>query len=470
MQQALHIFKKDVRYLYREAISLVILVLLFPALQSRYIFGFDFSLGLELLIALAASYVIACLIHAEAIPGSNQFWITRPYRWRSLLAAKVLFVLLFVNLPILLIQIIVLHAEKFPVASNWRGFLWCQVLMIVGVELPVAALAAMTRNIVTFAASILVLALIIVGPAAIWNSHQFSDSLDWMRSYIALAGAALITIPAVYWQYRNRRTAQARTWSIAVACVAMAATVLTPWSALFATQARLSKTAVDLHVARDPGEKTYLFSEGQELFLVLPVQISELAPGLSREFEDFIITLRTPDGRKMDLREGQMLADNRNGYHVTIRGHAAMDPSFFESERNQPLTLQASFYFTVFGNSHSQSMLAPDVPTMISDGLQCTTNTIDDLVFRAAFRLPAKSIDVTTTPRLGSGYTERTRAPVIHSISYSPFPATLRINPVAASAPYFLVPGNPVANIVVTEPIAHVRRDLEIADLHITEH
>src|SRR5690348_3994597 len=93
MRQALHIFRKDARYLWPEICLILALVT---------VFGWSNPDAIELLVFTATAYLIARLIHAEALPGDRQFWITRPYRWQSLLGAKLLFVLVFVNLPIML--------------------------------------------------------------------------------------------------------------------------------------------------------------------------------------------------------------------------------------------------------------------------------------------------------------------------------------------------------------------------------
>ena len=42
----------------------------------------------ELLLPIAAWVLIARVIHAEALPGTQQFWLTRPYSRGSLLAAR----------------------------------------------------------------------------------------------------------------------------------------------------------------------------------------------------------------------------------------------------------------------------------------------------------------------------------------------------------------------------------------------
>ncbi len=62
--------------------------------------------------------LIARLIHDEALVGDQQFWLTRPYTWSALLAAKLLFLVLFVFVPFLVMQCYLLaHAGLNPLAS-----------------------------------------------------------------------------------------------------------------------------------------------------------------------------------------------------------------------------------------------------------------------------------------------------------------------------------------------------------------
>ncbi|MCU1327831.1 MAG: hypothetical protein JWN34_3201, partial [Bryobacterales bacterium] len=136
MRLALHIFRKDARYLYRE----IALTIALTVLVSRA----------EWLVAIANVYLIARAIHAEAIPGDRQFWLTRPYPWNSLLAAKLLFIVAFVNFPLGVAQVVALAAGGFPIGHELPGLLWSQVL-IFSSSLVTMALAAVTVGFVPFA-------------------------------------------------------------------------------------------------------------------------------------------------------------------------------------------------------------------------------------------------------------------------------------------------------------------------------
>src|SRR5579884_1283220 len=104
MRQALHIFKKDVVYLRREIVLMLSLAAALFWLGSRGVSGGDLSDALSVFLTIAAAFTIARLVHAEVIPGENQFWITRPYDWRSLLLAKLIFIGAFIALPVMTAQ------------------------------------------------------------------------------------------------------------------------------------------------------------------------------------------------------------------------------------------------------------------------------------------------------------------------------------------------------------------------------
>src|SRR6267143_647166 len=199
MQQVWHIFKKDFRYLWREVCLVAVLAAIFAWRDPWWV---------EMLLSVAASYLVVRLIHAEPIPGDNQFWITRPYRWKSLLGAKVLFILAFVDLPVLVAQWLILVANRYPLASSLPGLLWSQVLLILGVCFPIAALAAVTSSTTTVMVSTLVLATIAFSlhGALIPLDRQWPAGVEWVRDSTVVSGLLAMALAILYLQYRNRWT------------------------------------------------------------------------------------------------------------------------------------------------------------------------------------------------------------------------------------------------------------------------
>jgi hypothetical protein len=98
VDQIIHIFRKDVRRHWREiALSLAILAAFAwnrPAHWMplpRGVRQDDFPF-VELLVGIGWSLLIVRVVHEEPLVGDRQFWVTRPYEWKKLLAAKALFI------------------------------------------------------------------------------------------------------------------------------------------------------------------------------------------------------------------------------------------------------------------------------------------------------------------------------------------------------------------------------------------
>jgi hypothetical protein len=134
------------------------------------------------------------------------------------------------------------------------------------------------------------------------------------------------------------------------------------------------------------------------------------------------------------------------------------------------VTLRASLYFTLFGNAQSKTIPLTSEPSNAPDGLQCYTDVVKaewDVYCRAAFRWPARLVYAKLRHTNANSFTQ--------SVSYSPFPANLNIDPVEtrwasayAAGPAPFVPVRDVT-IIVEEPLAHLRRDFEAHGVHLDE-
>src|SRR5258707_5352059 len=137
MVQALYIIKKDVRPVWFGIAGGIAIVGAFPFRGGRRALWFvDRGTNriaawtlVMILLPLAWWTLIARVIHDEALPGDSQFWITRPYSWKSLLGAKALFILAFINLPMLLADGVIVRAYGLPLGAELPGLLWSQVLL-----------------------------------------------------------------------------------------------------------------------------------------------------------------------------------------------------------------------------------------------------------------------------------------------------------------------------------------------------
>src|SRR5208337_3681267 len=111
MRQAWHIFLKDVRRLRYELIVILAMTAAYAWLQGHWSPLYsaqngrvNLTAGLlrGFLLPMAWWYLASLAVYGEPLPGDRQFWVTRPYRWTSLLGAKLLFIVAFVSFPLLL--------------------------------------------------------------------------------------------------------------------------------------------------------------------------------------------------------------------------------------------------------------------------------------------------------------------------------------------------------------------------------
>src|SRR5258708_1970566 len=144
MYQILNIFRKDLRRYWREiAVSVALLVAYawndvkgWAGERNMAAYGsigglvsHQFLSGLVVvLLPVAWAFLIVRVVQGEALVGDRQFWITRPYEWQKLLAAKVFFVVLTINLPLLIVDSVLLAKAGFPPAHYVVGLLWMQLL------------------------------------------------------------------------------------------------------------------------------------------------------------------------------------------------------------------------------------------------------------------------------------------------------------------------------------------------------
>ncbi len=164
MKQMLHIFAKDSRQFWPEILICLALVAAFVWIYpSSWLSGntlsavaggdfvqvlFEQYLGgiLKLLIPVSWWLLIARVIHAEALVGDRQFWLTRPYEWKKLLGAKALFLVVFLYLPLLIAQCLLLFRAGFHPLSFIPGLLF-NLLLITGIlVLPLMAIASVTAT------------------------------------------------------------------------------------------------------------------------------------------------------------------------------------------------------------------------------------------------------------------------------------------------------------------------------------
>jgi hypothetical protein len=149
MAAILAIFRKDLRHLWPHVV--IFAGFLFIGAFADPVYS-PFRQPTAAAIAWVAS-LFACwnlvitVVHQERLVGTHQSWRTCPYPKAALPAAKLLFILLCVNVPLLLMQAGVQAAVGIPVLHQASALLWRQLFISVFVLVPLVAIAVTTGSI-----------------------------------------------------------------------------------------------------------------------------------------------------------------------------------------------------------------------------------------------------------------------------------------------------------------------------------
>ncbi len=467
MKQALHIFKKDVRYL-RYDIGITLL-----AVVAFMVMGIRQPSFLGVFLPVIWWFLIARVVHAEALPGHRQFWLTRPYRWKSLLGAKVLFIFVFVNLPLLAADMVIIRAVGFSIGQEVAGLLWTQVLLITAFVLPAAAFAAITSGLgeLLFATSLMVLGILVLFITG-YLFHGLSPwfELEWVKTYcfvVELAAAAAIIL---LWQYARRNTFATRVVACATAFVFLASSALLPWTAAFALQTHLSQRNIapaSIRIELDSDRKwlgRVYPAEHDQMVAELPLQISGVPVGTEFKPNGLTVILRAADGNTWIVNQPPPSSFDFEGSITSLR--AVMGKDFYTKEKNQPLQLRGTLFFTLYGNKQNARIALNGGSVPVNNVGLCSAGA-RFLKCDSVFRTPSDSITIRILQDFSRGAKTATASP-FPSTSYSPFPADFNIDPL-----YRFFSPQPVpiseAQVETFEPIAHIKRDFEIDDVRLND-
>lgn len=224
---------------------------------------------------LGIAVLAVAVVQQEAVPGDDQDWLIRPLKRRDVLAAKILFVLATVSVPMFVLDMALALASGFPAAYTAPVLLYKEIYVFVFLIVPLLAFAASTRNmseltlmvgalLVAYAASSGASALLLgdrrcptCGTGFVWMEHLLQHT-------VILCGAVVILVL----QYRGRRTDLSR--GLALLGAAALAFVQLPWDISFAIERRVdlprapAAVAIESATVIQPGAG----SESPQAFLV----------------------------------------------------------------------------------------------------------------------------------------------------------------------------------------------------------
>jgi hypothetical protein len=449
MRQTLHIFKKDARHLRWEIALVLLLTAAFAYVDAHPLqntVGAALSSyqwwdqALKLLLVLAWFVLMERVIHSEALPGNKQFWLTRPYSWKSLLAAKTLFLLAFITLPMMIADSAIVTEQGFSVAAHLPGLLWLQALRFALLMVPIAGLAAITEGLTGMMFWAVVIIAATVGFSAATLDVGSPEGLqDWIRNTIESGLGIAAVIAIVIWQYARRQTLPARTVYGCVLAVGSLVTLI-PGSTVFPLDA-----APSLMIGLDSSRKPIVQKVLDMVYIDLPLRFAGVPEGLTVGI----------DASWAHIEGRDVSGPRSEPSRVRIR----MNSKLFERVKNEPIRIRVSLYLTLFGNPRTFP-LPPDTASIpIPKVGLCDTDVPNPVIYhcRSPFRMPR--VRVLVNGNRG-----------IITPTYSPYPAEFGISPMTSANFRGPVPAEPPSVTLTTEePMAHLRRDVAFENIRLAD-
>jgi len=473
MIQALHIFRKDVR---RFAYEIGVLAVLTCAWAWAHI-AHDVRMAsyknlAGTILTLGWFYLIARLVHEEPLAGDRQFWITRPYSRGSLLSAKALFVVAFINVPLLLGGFAIIGAAGYRPLAYLPNFLWMQLTFTAGVLLLPAALASLTRTLVQVVLTILGLYICLIAMDAMAGTvnsapRYQSNGLFWATGFVLLRLVAVAALCILLLQFRWRQ----RLISVGIG-IAFAALTLSTNSTLSrrigtAVESRMfgQKGAESAAVSLAPAgvERDSKFRDRTGVALAVPLRISNIPDGETSEPEILELKFEAPGGPRWSSgwitaasSEASVLQTDPSADHTfTWRQRVVIDRRFWDSARSRDVTIRGVVWAMLYDRRSIR--LGENRVTLVPGDGKCSVSTagprsgwlVDCL---APFHMPFYSWEAPQgTLRLVSVWD-------------SPFPADFGMSPLSTS----MAPGvNAEIFFLRYDPHAYIRRSIEPASIQL---
>lgn len=373
MNQAFHILKKDIRHLCWEIPLVPAFALVFALAEAKQWppserqFNIDPVLVSTIqTILLVTCFVLVCrVVLEEPLTGDTQFWITRPYAWKSLLLSKVLFILLFVSIPLAVGQCLILLAVGFNPISNATGLAWKQLSLGVAYLLPALTIAALTNNIARFAAfGAGMLAVVVV-----LFSSRTAIGVGWIYGIFSITLFSLSALIVVCRQYSRRRTTESIAILVGVFAILIACRLFLPWPRIVSAYDRLISSPGSLTLSFDPDPQ--LRSSGSTggttrpldtVELRLPIKVDGLAEGFDVDTDWSSSWIEIFDSRGQQVGERLSLASgaafslsrrSRTSFVATI----SIDRAVFSHLNSEPATLKFSLDLTAFSDMRTTTIV-----------------------------------------------------------------------------------------------------------------
>lgn len=381
MKRIFHTFLKDMRHHWMMILLCQAALIAYcwdevGSWSERSSYGATNLSGLiHLVLVLSWCLFIFRLVQDESLVGDRQFWITRPYEWKELVAEKVLMVLVFLNLPLLIAGMFLLAKAGFSPAPHIPGLLGMQLYLFVVPMLPLLALASVTRSLVSAMVTLLALMLVLLGIAvfplffhrayavyAVYNvaggiSVPATGGGDGLGTLVI----ALVSLAAIGLQYARRKTFQSRLWLVGGLLVTEAISMVTAYATRHRDPFPPNKPAeIAFHAGLDPIRLLPPKAPAQEneaVAIGLPLQASGLPADTVGDIRGVRVVLEGPGGVRWDgrwHRGMQLLGAGDNRWRPVYE----MDPDEYQRLKNVLLKAYVSLSVDLFREQDFETVAA----------------------------------------------------------------------------------------------------------------
>jgi len=364
-----HIFKKDARLLWwlSGAVAAVRFAEV-AAAQATGLFPDPRLRNLSALLSLggilAAGFAVCAVVHQDAIPGVRQDWLVRPIRRRDLFLAKLLWVVLLIQIPVFSADSIQGVVAGSGVAASLVAAASRSVYLLLVVDIPFLALASITRNLLEALTACVVISLafavfisLMAGSQAQWTP-TIGTGIEWL-TFSALIAAMMTGSAAILGlQYYRRRTSWARYWMGTLAIVCILTTTI-PWQPVFAVQKSLAVGSADsISVTFDPTAgklKNFMgiprsFAIELPAQVFIPVRVAGLTEGVAVQSDHAVVRAIDSHSRVYRLESPSRLRARpaRGSTNELAYQTAGIPGELYRSIKDQPMRLEIDYSLTLF--------------------------------------------------------------------------------------------------------------------------
>jgi hypothetical protein len=354
MNQVGHIFTKDVRRHWPEIAATLGLTGLFGWTMSHqtasslnaggpeYLGGvLALAMLLALLLPVSWWVTITRLVQGESLVGDTQWWITKPYEWGRLLAAKILFLATFVLAPLFLAQLWLLWAAGFNPLGHWGGLTLDVALTAAVIVVPLMALSTVTKSLSRVTVTILGVLLAMIAGAALIGWLHIGRMTTSAADEVVYPAMLLLALAAIVLQYARRQVWASRGMlAAAVVLMGVGAACSTNAGLIAMTYPQNGATAAAA-VAYDAQLPAWTNPTAMhEVRLMLPLHAAGLTAGSGVILDGVRATVTTADGRRWESAwqpaNGTRIVGAEGRGYVPVQ----MKAGFYEAARQGPVTIR----------------------------------------------------------------------------------------------------------------------------------